>query len=101
MTDRVLAIDGGNSKTAVLLVDADGKVLAQVRPESLLDERDIQGRRTTLLTAIYHVVEHFSTHTGQIVLLAKMFAGEGAIRFYDDAKNAAPLFLGEGFRDID
>jgi N-acetylglucosamine kinase-like BadF-type ATPase len=31
MTDRVLAIDGGNSKTAVLLVDADGKVLAQVR----------------------------------------------------------------------
>lgn len=31
MTDRVLAIDGGNSKTAVLLVDGDGKVLAQVR----------------------------------------------------------------------
>ncbi|HEX6347061.1 N-acetylglucosamine kinase [Umezawaea sp.] len=31
MTDRVLAIDGGNSKTAVLLVDADGQVLAQVR----------------------------------------------------------------------
>ena len=31
MTDRVLAIDGGNSKTAVLLVDADGRVLAQVR----------------------------------------------------------------------
>ncbi|TWP51125.1 ATPase [Lentzea tibetensis] len=31
MTDRVLAIDGGNSKTAVLLVDSDGKVLAQVR----------------------------------------------------------------------
>ncbi|SEQ27949.1 BadF-type ATPase [Lentzea xinjiangensis] len=31
MTDRVLAIDGGNSKTAVLLVDANGKVLAQVR----------------------------------------------------------------------
>ncbi|MFD5828043.1 N-acetylglucosamine kinase [Lentzea sp. NPDC060358] len=31
MKDRVLAIDGGNSKTAVLLVDADGKVLAEVR----------------------------------------------------------------------
>lgn len=30
MTDRVLAIDGGNSKTAMMLVDADGKVLAQV-----------------------------------------------------------------------
>jgi len=31
MTDRVLAIDGGNSKTAVLLVDAEGRVLARVR----------------------------------------------------------------------
>ncbi|MEU4801046.1 BadF/BadG/BcrA/BcrD ATPase family protein [Actinosynnema sp. NPDC023587] len=30
MTDRVLAIDGGNSKTAVALVDVDGRVLAQV-----------------------------------------------------------------------
>lgn len=77
------------------------EVLARVRPESLLDERDIQGRRTTLLAAIYHVVEHFSTHTGQIVLLAKMFSGEGAIRFYDDARNAAPLFLREGIPDID
>ncbi|RKT52237.1 N-acetylglucosamine kinase [Saccharothrix australiensis] len=31
MTDRVLAIDGGNSKTAVALVDVAGRVLAQVR----------------------------------------------------------------------
>ncbi|GAA3892510.1 N-acetylglucosamine kinase [Saccharothrix violaceirubra] len=31
MTERVLAIDGGNSKTAVALVDVAGRVLAQVR----------------------------------------------------------------------
>lgn len=31
MTDRVLAIDGGNSKTAVALVDVEGRVLARVR----------------------------------------------------------------------
>lgn len=31
MTDRVLAVDGGNSKTAVALVDVDGRVLARVR----------------------------------------------------------------------
>ncbi|TQM81526.1 N-acetylglucosamine kinase-like BadF-type ATPase [Saccharothrix saharensis] len=31
MTDRVLAIDGGNSKTAVALVDTDGRLLARVR----------------------------------------------------------------------
>jgi uncharacterized damage-inducible protein DinB len=79
---------------------ADG-VLAHLPPESLLEERNIQGRRTTVLAAIYHVVEHFSTHTGQIVLLAKMFADDGTIRFYDDARDAAPLFLGKGRRDID
>ncbi|GAA1263746.1 N-acetylglucosamine kinase [Saccharothrix xinjiangensis] len=31
MTERVLAVDGGNSKTAMALVDLDGRVLAQVR----------------------------------------------------------------------
>lgn len=77
------------------------EVLAHLRPESLIEERDIQGRRTTVLAAIYHVVEHFSTHTGQIVLLAKMFADEGTIRFYDDARGATPLFLGEDRSDID
>ncbi len=76
-------------------------VLADVTVDSLLEEREIQGRRTTVFAAIYHVVEHFSTHTGQIVLLGKMFADAGAIRFYDDARNAAPMFL-EGARgDID
>ncbi|WP_447005337.1 N-acetylglucosamine kinase [Saccharothrix isguenensis] len=30
MTDRVLAIDGGNSKTAMALVDVEGRVLARV-----------------------------------------------------------------------
>lgn len=76
-------------------------VLARVTPESLLEDREIQGRRTTVMAAIYHVVEHFSTHTGQIVLLGKMSAPEGAIRFYDDARDAAPLFLGKDRSDID
>lgn len=76
-------------------------VLARLNPQTLLEEREIQGRRTTVLAAIYHVVEHCSTHTGQIVLLGKMFAADGAIRFYDDARDAAPLFLGGDRSDID
>jgi hypothetical protein len=76
-------------------------VLARLSPDSLMAEREIQGRRTTVLAAIYHVVEHFASHTGQIVLLGKMFAPDGAIRFYDDARNAAPLFLSEDRSDID
>ena len=76
-------------------------VLARVTAEQLSESRSIQGRETTVFAAIYHVVEHFSTHTGQIVWIAKMCAAPGAIRFYDDANNAAPLFLEGGRADVD
>ncbi|MBS1787592.1 MAG: DUF1572 family protein [Acidobacteria bacterium] len=42
-----------------------------------------QGFAQTVLDSIFHVVEHFSYHTGQIVFIAKLLAGE-RIRFYDD-----------------
>jgi uncharacterized damage-inducible protein DinB len=35
-----------------------------------------QGYDVTVLEAIAHVVEHFSMHTGQIILLTKMLTGE-------------------------
>ena len=67
------------------------EVLARVTPEQLLEPRTIQGRAVTVLEAIYHVVEHFSTHTGQIILLAKMHAA--GVRFYDDSTgDAKPLW---------
>ena len=49
--------------------------LAAVDPATLLDTRRIQGLDTTVMGAIYHVVEHFSTHTGQIVMLTKQRTG--------------------------
>jgi uncharacterized damage-inducible protein DinB len=49
--------------------------LAAVDPGALLDARRIQGLDTTVMGAIYHVVEHFSTHTGQIVMLTKQRTG--------------------------
>ena len=70
-------------------------------PAMLMEPRSIQGRETTVFAAIFHVVEHFSTHTGQIVWIAKMCGAPGAIRFYDDANNAAPLFLEDGRGDVD
>lgn len=76
-------------------------VLAKLTPDQMLEARSIQGRETTVFAAIYHVVEHFSTHTGQIIWIAKMCAAPGAIRFYDDANNAAPLFLEGGRGDVD
>lgn len=42
-----------------------------------------QGYEQTVLDVVFHVVEHFSYHTGQIVLLAKWHAA-GRVRFYDD-----------------
>jgi uncharacterized damage-inducible protein DinB len=73
--------------------DAD-RVLASLADNDLVAERTIQGRDTTVLAALYHVVEHFSMHTGQIVMLAKMYS-PGSVRFYDDAAGkAVPLWGG-------
>jgi len=83
---------------AALLADLEGtlvevdEVLAGLSDADLLESRTIQGRDITVLGAIFHVVEHFSTHLGQIVLMAKLQA-PGAINFYDDAGGlAAPLW---------
>jgi len=46
-------------------------VLSEVSEESLLETRMVRGREVSGLYAIYHVVEHFSMHTGQILLIAK------------------------------
>lgn len=50
--------------------------------ERLLEQFRIQGAMTTALSAILHVTEHFSMHTGQIILLAKMLADVDFV-FYD------------------
>ena len=63
------------------LTEADS-VLASIEPAQLLESRRIQGDEVTMLEAIYHVVEHFSMHTGQIILLAKALKNED-LRFYD------------------
>jgi uncharacterized damage-inducible protein DinB len=60
------------------------RVLASLTANDLERTCTIQGRDTTVLSAIYHVVEHFAMHTGQIVLLTKEHV-PGAISFYDDS----------------
>ena len=76
-------------------------VLSRLTPESLGEPRVIQGRETTVFAAVYHVVEHFSGHTGQIILLAKQFTPQ-AVRFYDDTGGLArPLFMPDNAQDID
>ena len=56
------------------VLEADS-VIAATDPASLGERREVQGRSVTLLEAIYHAVEHFGMHTGQIVYIAKLRTG--------------------------
>ena len=58
------------------------RVLASLTPADLHTRRRIQANDVTVLEAVYHVVEHFSMHTGQIILLAKADQ-PGRVRFYE------------------
>ena len=62
-------------------------VLSSLDPETLLEPRTIQGCNVDVLEAIYHVTEHFSMHTGQIILMTKMMTGHD-LRFYDFSSGA-------------
>jgi len=56
------------------LSDVD-QVLAALPTSELSATREIQGMKVSVLDALYHVVEHFSMHTGQIIYLAKLKSG--------------------------
>lgn len=69
------------------LSDAD-RVLAEVDPAMLVQDRRIQGRDTSVFRAIYHVVEHFGMHTGQIMYVTKLRTGKD-LAFYRDVGGLA------------
>jgi len=56
-------------------------VLHTLDPATILQSRKIQGNDVDILEAIFHVTEHFSMHTGQIIMLTKMLTGTD-LRFY-------------------
>ena len=57
------------------LTEAD-EVLDRMKAEALLERRRSPWEEVTVLWAIYHAVEHFAMHTGQIIMLAKMRSEE-------------------------
>jgi hypothetical protein len=63
------------------VADVD-ETLATFDASRLLDKFRIQGTESTALAAIFHVTEHFSMHTGQIILQTKILAGIDLV-FYD------------------
>ncbi len=44
--------------------------------ERLAEQTSVQKYNVTVLEAVYHVVEHFSQHTGQILFATKLLTGQ-------------------------
>ena len=57
------------------VTDEAATVLRQLPSGRLTERVTIQNYDVPVLEAIYHVVEHFSMHTGQIVFATKMLTG--------------------------
>ena len=88
------ATTGGRSRADVLAdlraaVDEACAVIAGLDEAALLATHPIQGGTPTGLHAVYHAVEHFAMHAGQIVWIAKA-RGDGDLAFYDDADGPLP-----------
>ena len=62
--------------------------LQQYDANRLLESRTIQGASVSALAAILHVVEHFSMHTGQILMLTKMLTNSDLAFYKFEGTNA-------------
>ncbi len=69
------------SRLRATVADVD-EVLGRFDASRILASYPIQGTEASALAAIFHVTEHFSMHTGQIILLTKMLANRDLL-FYD------------------
>lgn len=72
-------------------VEDAAAVIGSLDPATLLETVRVQGRSVTTMEAIYHVVEHFSMHTGQILYIVKLRTGEdlGFYQMIDGIPRAA------------
>ena len=59
------------------------EVLSRLTHDDLIAQYEIQGYKGTGLVAIYHVVEHFGMHYGQILYIVKTLSGAD-LGFYSE-----------------
>lgn len=64
-------------------------LLGSLSAERLLEQTKVQNYEVSVLEAVYHVVEHFALHTGQIIFATKLFTGKdlGYYRHLSKAKH--------------
>ena len=63
-------------------------IISGVTPERLMEKVKIQNYDVTVLEAIYHVIEHFAQHTGQIIFATKQLTGSD-LGYYRHLSKAA------------
>jgi uncharacterized damage-inducible protein DinB len=91
--DAEFSAQGGVSASALAqrlraTVEEAVAVLDAVRAERLMERIVVQKYEVTVLEAIYHVVEHFSMHTGQIIFATKMLTGAD-LGFYQNLRTSS------------
>ena len=59
------------------------EVLSRLTHDDLVAQYEIQGYKGTGLSAVYHVVEHFGMHYGQILYIVKTLSGAD-LGFYSE-----------------
>ncbi len=68
-------------------VDAANALIAGLTTEQLTRTYEVQKYHVSGVEAVFHVVEHFSQHTGQIMYATKMLSGED-LGFYRHLQRA-------------
>ena len=91
--DREFEARGGMVKAELMerlsgTVEEAANVIGAVTAEQMGERLKIQAYEVSVMEAIYHVVEHFSMHTGQIIFLTKMLTGTD-LGFYAHLRKAA------------
>jgi uncharacterized damage-inducible protein DinB len=64
------------------------QIISGLSTAQLTNTYEIQNYRVSGVQAVYHVVEHFAQHTGQIIFATKMLTGED-LGFYRHLRNPA------------
>jgi uncharacterized damage-inducible protein DinB len=74
------ATEGAGKAELIALVESTvtevDRVLADLPEAGLLDVIEVQGFRVTRLHAVYHSVEHFGYHLGQVAYVTKLRTGK-------------------------
>jgi uncharacterized damage-inducible protein DinB len=81
------AKEGGTAKELLdrlgATLDEAAKVLDRLTPAELLANYEVQGYHTNGIYVVYHVVEHFGMHYGQIAYITKQLSGKD-LGFYKE-----------------